>query len=113
MVIGEIKGSAVPSFGSSSSSLQEEKQVMHNMTKRRQEQVQLKNSNKITYDARRLKYSISPIGTEALSAAAELEEANSSTRFLFLSMPVSSECTGEGDVDELVSSSDSSASSPS
>jgi hypothetical protein len=42
-----------------------------------------------------------------------LEEANSSMRFLFLSIPVSSESAGEGDVVELVSSSDSLASSPS
>jgi hypothetical protein len=42
-----------------------------------------------------------------------LEEVNSSTHFLFLSAPVSSEIAGGGDVVELVSSSDSSASSPS
>jgi hypothetical protein len=42
-----------------------------------------------------------------------LEEANSSTRFLFLSTPVSLESAGGGDVVEVVSSSDSSASSPS
>jgi hypothetical protein len=42
-----------------------------------------------------------------------LEEVNSSTRFLFLSAPVSSKSAGGGDVVELVSSSDSSASSPS
>jgi hypothetical protein len=48
--------------------------------------VQLKNSNKSTYNARRSKNSGSSAGTEALSAAAELEEANSSARFLFLSI---------------------------
>jgi hypothetical protein len=42
-----------------------------------------------------------------------LDEVSSSTRFLFLSAPVSSESAGGGDVVELVSSSDSSASSPS
>jgi hypothetical protein len=42
-----------------------------------------------------------------------LEKASSSTRFLFLSMPRSSESAGGGDVVELVSSYDSSASSPS
>jgi hypothetical protein len=40
-----------------------------------------------------------------------LDEVSSSARFLFLSIPVSSERVGGGDVDELVSSSDSSASS--
>jgi hypothetical protein len=42
-----------------------------------------------------------------------LEEVNLSTRFLFLFTPVSSEIAGGDDVVELVSSSDSSASSPS
>jgi hypothetical protein len=42
-----------------------------------------------------------------------LEEVNSLTHFLFLSALVSSESAGGGDVVELVSSSDSSASSPS
>jgi hypothetical protein len=42
-----------------------------------------------------------------------LEEVNSSMHFLFLSAPVSAESAGGGDVVELVSSSDSSASSPS
>jgi hypothetical protein len=42
-----------------------------------------------------------------------LEEANSSMCFLFLSIPMSSESVGGGDVVELVSSSDSLASSPS
>jgi hypothetical protein len=75
--------------------------------------MQLKNLNKNTYDARRSKYSVSSVGTEALSTAAELEEANSLTRFLFLSIPASSASTKGDDVDELVSSSDSSALSPS
>jgi hypothetical protein len=66
-----------------------------------------------TYDARRSKNSISSARTGALPAAAELDEAISSTRFLFLSTPASSTSAGGGDVDELVSSSDSSASSPS
>jgi hypothetical protein len=75
--------------------------------------VQLKNLNKNTYDARRSKYSISPAGTEALSVAAELEEANSLTHFLFLSTPASLASTGGDDVDELVSYFDSLAPSPS
>jgi hypothetical protein len=66
-----------------------------------------------TYEARRSKYSISFARAGALLAVAELEEAISSARFLFLSTPASSASTGGGDVDELVSSSDSSASSPS
>jgi hypothetical protein len=68
-----------------------------------------------TYDARRLKNSTSSFRTGALLAAVlcreVLEEVNSSTRFLFLSAPVSLESVGGGDVVELVSSSDSSASS--
>jgi hypothetical protein len=42
-----------------------------------------------------------------------LEEVNSSTHFLFLFAPVSSENAGGGNVVELVYSSDASASSPS
>jgi hypothetical protein len=62
-----------------------------------------------------LKNSTSSSRTGALLAAVlcteVLDEVNSSTRFLFMSAPVSSESTGGGDVVELVSSSDSSASS--
>jgi hypothetical protein len=57
------------------------------------------------------KYSISSASTGALPAAAELDEAISSARFLFLSTLTSSASEGGGDVDELVSSSDSSTSS--
>jgi hypothetical protein len=64
-----------------------------------------------TYDASMSKYSISFARMGALPAAAELDEAMSSTRFLFLSTPTSSASIGGGDVDELVSSSDSSTSS--
>jgi hypothetical protein len=64
-----------------------------------------------TYDASKSKYSSTIMG--ALPAAAELEETCSSTRFLFLSTSASS-TSGEGDdVDELVSSFDSSTSSSS
>jgi hypothetical protein len=70
-----------------------------------------------TYDAMRSKNSTSSSRTGALLAAVlcieVLEEVNSLTRFLFLSVPVSSESKGGGDVVELVSSSDSLASSPS
>jgi hypothetical protein len=59
------------------------------------------------------KYSISSARTGALPTAAELDEAILSTRFLFLSTLTSSVSAGGGDVDELVSSSDSSTSSPS
>jgi hypothetical protein len=65
----------------------------------------------------RSKNSTSSSRTGALLAAVlcmeVLDEVNSSTRFLFLSALVSSESAGGGDVVELVSSSDSSASSPS
>jgi hypothetical protein len=74
-------------------------------------------NSKNTYDARRSKNSISSSRTGALLAAvlyAEiLDEVSSSTRFLFLFAPVSSERAGGSDFIELVSSSDSSASSPS
>jgi hypothetical protein len=76
--------------------------------------VQSQNSQN-TYDARRSKNSTSSSRAGALLAAVlcreVLEEVNSSTRFLFLSAPVSSKSAGGGDVVELVSSSDSSASS--
>jgi hypothetical protein len=70
-----------------------------------------------TYDAMKLKNSTSSSRTGASLAAVlcteVLDEVSSSTRFLFLSAQVSSESTGGGDVVELVSSSDPSASSPS
>jgi hypothetical protein len=113
--IGEVEGAAVVSFGSSSSSLQEETcYVQHE--RKRASMVQSQNSKK-TYNARRSKYSMSSSRTGALSATVLwreiLKEVKSSTRFLFLSTPVSSESVAGGDVIELVSSSDSLASSPS
>jgi hypothetical protein len=75
--------------------------------------MQLKELEYNTYDASMSKYSISSAKTGALPAAAELDEAISSTRFLFLSTSTSSAGAGGGDVDELVSSSNSSTSSPS
>jgi hypothetical protein len=68
--------------------------------------MKLKTINYNTYDASMSKYSTSSTITGALPAAAELEEAISSTRFRFLSTPTSSASAGGGDVDELVSSSD-------
>jgi hypothetical protein len=107
-----IRGVAVASIGSSSSSLHEENKLC--VARRKQgKNGAIEELEQNTYDARRSKNSISSTRAGALSAAAELEEANSSTRFLFLSTPASSASTGGGDVDELVSSSDSSASSPS
>jgi hypothetical protein len=76
-------------------------------------EMKLKNINYNTYDASMSKYSTSSTITGALPTAVELEEAISSTRFLFLSTPTSSASTGGGDIDELVSSSDSSTSSSS
>jgi hypothetical protein len=75
--------------------------------------IQLKGFEYNTYDASKSKYSIFSAKTGALPAAAELDEAISSTRFLFLSTSTSSAGAGGGDVDELASSSDSSTSSPS
>jgi hypothetical protein len=66
-----------------------------------------------TYDASMSKYSISSATAGVFPAAAELDEAMSSTRFLFLSTPTSSAAIGGIDVEELVSSSESSTSSPS
>jgi hypothetical protein len=66
-----------------------------------------------TYDASISKYSISSAKAGVLPAAAELDEAIPLTRFLFLPTPTSSASAREGAVDELVSSSDSSTSSPS
>jgi hypothetical protein len=70
-----------------------------------------------TYKAIRSKNSTPSSRTGASVAAvlcAEvLKDVKLLTRFLFLSAPVSSESAGGGDVIELVSASDSSASSPS
>jgi hypothetical protein len=114
-ITGEVEGAAIVSLCGSSSSLQEETSYVQ-PERKRASTVQSKNSQN-TYDARRSKYSISSSRTGALLAVVlcreVLEEVKSSTRFLFLSAPVSSESAGGGDVVELVSSSDSSASSPS
>jgi hypothetical protein len=95
------------------SSLQAERSyVQHDRKRTSPEKAQ---NSRNTYDAMRSKTSTSSSRTGASSAAvlyAEvLEEANSSTCFLFLSTPVSSESAGEDDVDELVSSPNSSVSS--
>jgi hypothetical protein len=108
MAVGEGGGAAVAYAGGSSSSLQEKyklwKQGKNNA-------IEVLDYN--TYNASMSKYSISSARTGALPAAVELDEAISLTRFLFLSTPTSSASTGGGDVNELVSSSDSSTSSPS
>jgi hypothetical protein len=69
------------------------------------------------YDAMRSKNSTSSPRTGASVATVlgteVLDEVSSLTRFLFLSTPMFSESVGGGDVVELVSSSDSSTSSPS
>jgi hypothetical protein len=103
---GEICGAVVAYVGGSSSYLHEENKLWKQGKSSAIEELKYN-----TYDARRSKYSISSTRTGALPAAAELHEAISSTRFLFLSTPASSTSAGGGDVDELVSSSDSSASS--
>jgi hypothetical protein len=105
---GEVGGTAVAYVGGSSSSLHEENKLWKQGKNSAIEELKYN-----TYDARRSKYSISSARTGALPAAAELDEAISSTRFLFLLTPASSASAGGGDVDELASSSDSSASSPS
>jgi hypothetical protein len=105
---GEVGGAAIAYVGGSSSSLHEEYKLWKQGKNNAIEELEYN-----TYDASMSKYSISSARTGALSAAAELDEAISSTRFLFLSTPTSSASAGGGDVDELVSSSDSSTSSPS
>jgi hypothetical protein len=80
---------------------------------RKAREMKLKNINYNTYDATMSKYSTSSTIAGAFPTAAELEEAISSTRFLFLSTSTSSASAGGGDTDELVSSSDSSTSSSS
>jgi hypothetical protein len=110
-----VEGAAVVSLCGSSSSLQEKTGYVQ-PERKRASTVQSQNSQS-TYNARRSKNSTSSSRTAALLAAVlcieVLEEVNSATRFLFLSTPVSSESVGGGDVVELVSSSDSPASSPS
>jgi hypothetical protein len=75
--------------------------------------MQIEKNDYSTYDASMSKYSRSSTSTEALPAAAELEEAISLTRFLFLLTTTSAASAGGSDVDELVSSSDSLMSSSS
>jgi hypothetical protein len=70
-----------------------------------------------TYESIRSK-NLTPSSSKGASVAAVLyaevlEDVKSSMRFLFLLAPVSSDSTGGGDIIKLVSSSDSSASSPS
>jgi hypothetical protein len=99
VAVGEVGGAAVAYVGGSSSSLDEEYKLWKQGKNNAIEELEYN-----TYDASMLKYSIS---------SAELDEAISSTRFLFLSTPTSSASAGGGDIDELVSSSESSTSSPS
>jgi hypothetical protein len=108
-----VEEAAAASLFGSSSSLQEEIGFI---------QLKRKNANTVkfwnsqnTYDARRSKNSTSSSRTGASLAAVlwteVLDEVSSSTCFLFLSAPVSSERAGGDDVVELVSSSNSLASS--
>jgi hypothetical protein len=90
------------------------KQVLYNPKERSKENNGTRGN---TYESIRSKNS-TPSSSKGASAAAVfcaevLEDVKSSTSFLFLSAPVSLDSTGGGDVIELVSSSDSSASSPS
>jgi hypothetical protein len=108
VAVGEVGRAAVAYVGGSSSSLHEEYKLWKQGKNNAIEELKYN-----TYDASMSKYSISSARTGALPAAVELDEAISSTRFLFLSTPTSSARAGGGDVDDLVSSSDSSTSSPS
>jgi hypothetical protein len=108
MAVGEGGGATVAYAGGSSSSLHEECKSREQDKNNAVEELDYN-----TYDASMSKYSISSARMGALPAATELDEAMSSTRFLFLSTPTSSASVGGSDVDELVSSSDSSTSYPS
>jgi hypothetical protein len=105
---GEAGGAAIAYVGGSSSSLHEEYELWKQGKNNTIEELEYN-----TYDASMSKYSIYSARMGALPAAAELDEAISSTRFLFLSTPASSANARGGDVDELVSSSDSLTSSSS
>jgi UDP-glucose 6-dehydrogenase len=106
MAAGEVGGAAAAYAGGSSSSLHKEYKLWTQGKNKAIEELEYN-----TYDASISKYSISSTRTGALPATAELDEAISSTRFLFLSTPTSSASAGGGDVDELVSSSNSLTSS--
>jgi hypothetical protein len=100
---GEVDGAVVAYAGGSSSSLHDKRKLW-----KQDKKDAIKQNDYNTYDASISKYSTSSTITGALPAAAELEEAISLTCFCFLSTPASSASAGGGDVDELVSSSDSS-----
>jgi hypothetical protein len=97
---GEVDGAVVAYAGGSSSSLHDKRKLWKQDKK---DAIEKHDYN--TYDASISKYSTSSAITGALPAAAELEEAISSTRFRFLSTPASSASAGGGDVDELVDTS--------
>jgi hypothetical protein len=103
---GEVGGAAVTYVDGSSSSLHEEYKLWKQGKNNAIEELKYN-----TYNASMSKYSISSARTGALPATAELDEAISLTRFLFLSTPTSSASAGGGNVNELVSSSDSLTSS--
>jgi hypothetical protein len=92
------------------------KQVSHNLKKKRSKKTN-NGTRRNTYESMRSNIS-TPSSRQGATAAevfyAEvLEEATSSTHFLFLFAPVSSDSAAGGDVVELVPSSESLASSPS
>jgi hypothetical protein len=77
-----------------------------------------KDSSQQNYESKASKFLTSEVlgaeGSHGASLLVEvLKESSSSTRFLFLSRPGSSETAGEGDEVELLSSREISASSPS
>jgi hypothetical protein len=98
------EGAAVPSGCVSSSSLQ----TGNGFYATRKKEIKDNETRGNTYEAIRLK-NLTPSSRKGAAAAtvfcAEvLEDVKSSTRFLFLSAPVSSDSAGGGDVVELVSS---------
>jgi hypothetical protein len=113
-IIACEEGAAVASSCGSSSSLQTGNRFY---TTRKKEIKKDNGTRGNTYEAIRSK-NLTPSSRKGASAAAVfcaevLKDVKSLTRFLFLSAPVSSDSAGGGNIVELVSSLDSSASSPS
>jgi hypothetical protein len=100
-----------------SSSLRRKQKVKPSVEVDREKKIVYENKQQNTHESMRSKSSTSSSGVEVspitVVCAEVLKERSSVTRFLFLSMPRSSESTGGGDIVELVSSSKSLPSSPS
>jgi hypothetical protein len=111
-----VAGAATANLFGFSSSLKRKQKVEPFTQVDRKKRV-YENKQQSTHESMRSKRSTSSSGAEVspitVVCAEVLEERSPVTRFLFLSMPRSSESVGGGDIVELVSSSESSPSSPS